>query len=101
MNKVLPVLVLLIILFTIFFLHLGRLPIRLWDESRYAHNAVEMSENGNVIVPCFEGKPETWNMKPPFPIWCEAFLIKIMGETETAIRLPSAIFGFLTSMLLL
>jgi 4-amino-4-deoxy-L-arabinose transferase-like glycosyltransferase len=100
MNKIIPVSVLLIILFTVFFLHLGRLPVRLWDESRYAHNAYEMAENGNLIVPYFEGEPETWNMKPPFPIWCEALFIKLLGPTETAIRLPSAIFGLLTSLLL-
>jgi 4-amino-4-deoxy-L-arabinose transferase-like glycosyltransferase len=100
MNKLFPVSVLIIILFTIFFLHLGRMPIRIWDESRYAFNAYEMAENGNLIIPYYEGKPDTWNMKPPFPIWCMTLCIKIMGPTETAIRLPSAIFGFLTSMLL-
>jgi 4-amino-4-deoxy-L-arabinose transferase-like glycosyltransferase len=101
MTKVIPLTILLIVLYFIFFLHLGRQPIRMWDESRLAHNAYEMSKDGSLIVTHFEGNPEMWNLKPPLMIWCQVFFIKLIGPNETAIRLPSAICGLLTSLLLL
>ena len=70
--------------------------LRLWDESRLAMNALEMSRNGNIIVTHFEGEPDMWNTKPPFLIWLQAISIKIFGINELAIRLPVAIAAFLT-----
>jgi 4-amino-4-deoxy-L-arabinose transferase-like glycosyltransferase len=83
------------------FLHIDRLPIRLWDESRLAYNAYEMHKNGNLLVTHFEGTPDMWNTKPPMMIWCQVFFIKIIGFGELALRLPSAIAGFLTCLALL
>jgi 4-amino-4-deoxy-L-arabinose transferase-like glycosyltransferase len=82
------------------FLHLGKLPIRIWDEARLAMNAYEMAENGNLLVTHFEGKPDMWNTKPPLMIWLQAGFIKILGFNEMALRLPAAIAGFFTCMMM-
>ncbi len=76
--------------------YLGTLPIRLWDESRQAINAFEMYKNGNFIVTYFQGCPDMWNTKPPLLVWLQVALMKVIGANELAIRLPSALAGFLT-----
>ncbi len=82
------------------FLNLGAQPLRVWDESRNAVNAQEMIKDGDFIVPHFRGKPEMWNTKPPLVIWCQVVSIKLFGMTEFAIRLPSAVAGLATCVLL-
>jgi 4-amino-4-deoxy-L-arabinose transferase-like glycosyltransferase len=84
-----------------FFLHLDALPIRIWDESRLAVNAYEMSKNGNYLVTYFGGLPDMWSTKPPLMIWMQQFFIKQFGVGELAVRLPSAIAGFLTALTLM
>lgn len=83
------------------FIHLEKLPIRLWDESRLAINAYEMYHNGNWLVTTFNSTPDLWNTKPPFMIWLQVICMKIFGISELGLRLPSALAGFLTIMLLM
>ena len=83
------------------FLHLEALPIRWWDETRLALNAADMHENGNYLIPQFDGRPDMWNTKPPLMIWLQVLFMKIVGVNELALRLPSAIAGFMTCLLLL
>jgi 4-amino-4-deoxy-L-arabinose transferase-like glycosyltransferase len=92
---------LLAIAFFPIFWHLGRLPIRIWDESRLAMNAYEMYLNGDFLVTYFNGIPDMWNTKPPMLIWLQAGFMKLIGVNELAVRLPSAIAAFLTCGLLL
>ena len=92
---------LLAIAFIPIFWHLGRLPIRIWDESRLAINAYEMFLTGDFIVTYFDGVPDMWNTKPPMLIWFQAGFMKLIGVNELAVRLPSAIAAFLTCALLL
>ncbi|RYD98654.1 MAG: hypothetical protein EOP54_06930 [Sphingobacteriales bacterium] len=75
---------------------LDRMPIRLWDESRLAMNAYEMSRPGNWLVTTFEGAPDMWNTKPPLLIWIQAFFIKILGFGPLALRIPVAIAACIT-----
>lgn len=75
------------------FLHLDTMPLKIWDESRLANNAIEMLENGNWLVPYFDGMPDMWNTKPPLMIWVQVFFMKIWGTNELALRLPSALAG--------
>lgn len=82
------------------FQHLATLPIRLWDESRQAFNVIEMQQNQNYMVTHFEGRPEMWNTKPPLLIWLQLMFVKLLGFGELALRLPSAIAGLLTCLLL-
>lgn len=93
------ILLLLICIMPIFG-HLEDLAIRLYDESRLAQNAYEMSKNGNWLVTFFDGKPDMWNTKPPLMIWLQVIFIKILGYRELSIRLPSALAAFGTVLLI-
>jgi hypothetical protein len=81
------------------FLNLDRWIIREWDEARLAANAIEMAQNHNYLVTHFEGKPDLWNTKPPLLIWMQALGIQIFGIHELAIRLPSALAGMGTILI--
>ncbi len=83
------------------FLELHTPAIHLWDEARYAINAYEMHKNGNYFVPYYEGKPDSWNIKPPLMAWLQVICIKLFGFNEFAVRLPSALAGLLTTVLLM
>jgi len=83
------------------FMHLGSLPIIIWDEARLALNAYEMHLNSNFIVTYFDGQPDMWNTKPPLLIWAQVFCIKLFGVNELAIRLPVAIAAFITAAFLM
>ncbi|MDX1683635.1 MAG: glycosyltransferase family 39 protein [Saprospiraceae bacterium] len=88
------------ILLVQFLIGLDRLPTRLWDESRQAINVIEMIHNENYLVTHFDGQPDLWNTKPPLMIWSQLALSKSIGFSEWSIRLPSAIAGVFTSILI-
>ncbi|HKR06803.1 MAG TPA: glycosyltransferase family 39 protein [Bacteroidia bacterium] len=104
-NKKKELLIVIVLFITVIyfplFLHLERLPIRVWDESRIATSAEEMIENENYIVPYNEGVPEMWSVKPPLLIWMQIVLLKTIGYRELSIRLPSAIAAFLLCLCML
>lgn len=91
----------IIIIYFPYFLGLGDLPIRTWDESRLVANALEMNDNGNYLVTSYNGKPDMWNTKPPLMIWSQVVSLRMFGNEELSFRIPSAIAGFLTCLLLL
>ncbi len=82
------------------FHHLDYLSLRMWDEARRGVNAIEMATNGNFLVTHYDGKPDMFGVKPPFLIWCQVFFIKLLGYNELAIRMPAAIAGLGTLMML-
>lgn len=83
------------------FAHLDALPVRLWDESRLAFNALEMARGeSHPLVPTYGGEPEMWNTKPPLFIWIQALFIRVLGEGELALRLPSGLAALATCLLL-
>lgn len=83
------------------FSHLDSFPIFEWDESRLAVNAVEMHQKGNnLLVPTFDYKPDMWNTKPPLLIWIQVLSIKLLGVSELALRLPSALSAVALCLLL-
>ncbi|MDR2083769.1 MAG: glycosyltransferase family 39 protein [Bacteroidales bacterium] len=92
--------VLLTFCYFFFFNQLGGKTLNLWDESRNAVNALEMSESNNFLVTTYNGKPDKWNTKPPLLIITQSLFIKILGPKELAIRLPSAICTTLTVLFL-
>jgi 4-amino-4-deoxy-L-arabinose transferase-like glycosyltransferase len=94
------VVLLVVVIYFPYFLHLGDLPIHAWDEARLVANASEMIENGNYLVTHFHGNPEMWNTKPPLMIWSQVFFVKLMGNQELSYRMPSALAGFLTCLLI-
>ena len=75
--------------------------LRQWDESRNAVNAIEMMQNHNYLVRYFDGKPEVWEVKPPFLIWLQVISLKVFGLNELAIRFPIILASFLTVFLLI
>ncbi len=83
-----------------FFLFLGRDAIQIWDEARNTLNLYEMYKSGNLLVTTYQGEPDMWNTKPPFFHWIQLIFVNIFGFNEFALRLPSAISGFLTCLVL-
>jgi 4-amino-4-deoxy-L-arabinose transferase-like glycosyltransferase len=80
---------------------LGGVPLLGPDEPRYARVAVEMSRSGDLVTPTLQGQP--WLEKPILYYWLAAGAMKMLGETETAARLPAvaaALLLILTTALL-
>lgn len=90
----------LILIYFPIFLHLEGLAVRIFDESRLAMNALEMSDNGNLLVTHYSGAPDMWNTKPPLMINLQALCIRIFGPGELAIRLPAALAALGTTLML-
>ncbi|HXQ10050.1 MAG TPA: glycosyltransferase family 39 protein [Caulobacteraceae bacterium] len=76
-------------------------PIVLWDESRLAVNALEMSRTGFSLVTTYGFKPDLWNTKPPLLIWLETASIDLLGASEGAFRLPSFLASLATVALVM
>jgi 4-amino-4-deoxy-L-arabinose transferase-like glycosyltransferase len=74
-------------------------PMQLWDESRNANNALEMSRNGHLLVTYFQGTPDHWNTKPPLLIWFMALFLRLGLPPLLAVRLPSIIAATSTILL--
>jgi 4-amino-4-deoxy-L-arabinose transferase-like glycosyltransferase len=71
-------------------------PIVLWDESRLAVNALEMSRRGFSLITTYGFQPDLWNTKPPLLIWLEAGSLRLFGPSEWALRLPSLLAALAT-----
>lgn len=100
-KKILPYILVVTLVAIPLFNNLDTLAIRVWDEARNASNACEMYKNKNWVVTYYEGTPDLWNTKPPLLIWLQVLFMKLIGLGELAVRLPSAIAGFFTCMVLL
>jgi 4-amino-4-deoxy-L-arabinose transferase-like glycosyltransferase len=94
--EILCVLTLLVPAAFILLVNNGSTPMLLWDESRNANNALEMSYNGHWLVTYFNGLPDHWNTKPPLLIWFMALLLRLGLSPLLAVRLPSMIAGIAT-----
>lgn len=91
---------LVLLLYFPLFSHLDVLPIRIWDESRVANNAIEMYSSGDYLVTTYNGEADHWNTKPPLTVWSQVFFMHLVGPNELAVRLPSAIAAFLCCIFL-
>ena len=72
---------------------LGDHGVRLWDETRYGENALQMLQRGDFINYYFDGQMDDWVAKPPLGMWLIALAYKLLGFNEWALRLPSALAG--------
>jgi 4-amino-4-deoxy-L-arabinose transferase-like glycosyltransferase len=70
-------------------LRLGQVPLLGPDEPRYSRVAVEMSRSGDLVTPTLQGVP--WLEKPVLYYWLAAAAFRVLGETETAARLPAVL----------
>jgi 4-amino-4-deoxy-L-arabinose transferase-like glycosyltransferase len=68
------------------------------DEGFYASVAWEMRHSGDWRTPTFLGEP--WFEKPPLLYWLMVGSMRVFGENEFALRLPSALMYALTLLLL-
>ncbi len=80
------------------FLHLGALPMQLYDEARIAVSAQEMLRTHNWLVVQYGGHPDMWSVKPPLMVWLQAMSIHLFGMREWATRLPGALASTCTCL---
>lgn len=83
--------ILIITCFTVFFFRLGSRPLWDIDEATHAVVSKEMILSGDWITPTFNGEP--FYDKPVFHSWLVALSFLLLGFTEFAARLPSAVLG--------
>jgi 4-amino-4-deoxy-L-arabinose transferase-like glycosyltransferase len=91
--------ILLLIALAILLFRNSAVPMQIWDESRNANNAMEMSRNGHLLVTYFHGAPDHWNTKPPLLIWCQDLFLHLGLAPLLAVRLPSILAAMTTVML--
>jgi 4-amino-4-deoxy-L-arabinose transferase-like glycosyltransferase len=70
-------------------LRLGDVPLLGPDEPRYTRVAVEMHRAGEWVTPTLQGEP--WLEKTPLFYWMAGAAFSVLGETETAARMPSVL----------
>jgi 4-amino-4-deoxy-L-arabinose transferase-like glycosyltransferase len=83
------------------YLYLGRLdatPLQRGNEAMYAAPPALMLQNGDYLVPRYRGEP--FLDKPILPFWIVAASYRVLGVSVFAERLPTALAGLLTALLL-
>ncbi|HXY40730.1 MAG TPA: glycosyltransferase family 39 protein, partial [Vicinamibacteria bacterium] len=85
--------ILLALVLALLAFRLGSLPLVGPDEPRYARVAVEMHRAHAWLRPTLAGEP--WLEKPPLYYWLASLSYSVLGETETAARLPSVLAALL------
>jgi len=85
-------LLLLILAGWLFFNHLGQTPLRSWDEAWYAEISRNILKKNHWFLLEWNGLP--YYDHPPLGFWLMAVSFKIFGISEFAARLPSALAGF-------
>ena len=65
----------------------------LWDldEALYASCAREMAQRGDWVVPCYNN--DVFYDKPPLMFWLMMGSFKVLGTTESAARITSALLA--------
>src|SRR3954447_10359888 len=76
-----------------FFLALGRAPLFDVDEGAFSQATMEMFQRGDFLSTYLNGIPRY--DKPILVYWLQAACVLVLGPTEWAFRLPSAICGAL------
>ncbi len=89
---------LLLIFIPPFFYKLGQSSLVSWDEAWYADISHNILKTGDLFNLIWNDKP--FSDKPPGQFWIEALTFKFFGVFEFAARLPSAITGFLSLLLI-
>lgn len=89
--------ILLIVLGTLFFQALGRLPLIDPDEGRYSEIPREMLERGDLVTPMLNHVK--YFEKPPLHYWLNALSFSLFGESEFAARCAGTLCGLLTVLI--
>ncbi len=101
MNNINPLKIQLIIVAltaVIFIPFLGGVHLFDWDEINFAESAREMIVTGDYMTVQINFLP-FWE-KPPIFIWMQVLSMKVFGINEFAARLPNAIAGIITLLVL-
>ncbi len=78
-------------LYALYFAGLGSYPLVDTDEPIYAQFAKEMAAGEGWVTPHYNGR--LWFDKPPLIYWLSGSCIKVLGPSEFACRLPSAVLA--------
>lgn len=93
-----PMVILLVLAGILVFINLGKNHLLPWDEAIYAQISKNMVINNEYIS--MEWAPgKIWYEKPPLGMWFMALSFRILGVSEFAARLPSALFGIGTVLI--
>jgi 4-amino-4-deoxy-L-arabinose transferase-like glycosyltransferase len=68
-----------------------------FDEARVANNALEMWLSGPSVVTTYRGEIDHFNTKPPLLVWLVSGAVAIVGPTEFAVRITSALASVLVA----
>jgi len=96
-TNITPVFFILLLSLPLYF-GLGAVHLFDWDEINFAECAREMIVSGQYLSPMIKFEP-FWE-KPPLFFWLQAASMHMFGITEFAARLPNALFGTATLLLL-
>ncbi len=78
-------------LFALYFAGLGTYPLVDTDEPVYGQVAKEMAAGAGWLTPHYNGG--LWFDKPPLFYWLSGISARLLGPSEFAVRLPSALWG--------
>jgi len=98
-NKSVMFSTILVLSAVLIFTGLGKNHLIPWDEAIYAKVAKNMVVNNEYVVPHWDSLSKGWFEKPPLYMWMVSGLMNLLGFNSWAARLPSAVFGFLTVLL--
>ena len=98
MNRLASYLLIAVVAALLFFHSLGNVPLFDWDEINFAESAREMIETNNYMQVQINYEP-FWE-KPPLFFWMQVAAMKIFGVNEFAARLPNALCGVATLLIL-
>ena len=77
---------------------LGNVHLFDWDEINFAEAAREMIVTGDYLQVRIDFEP--FHEKPPLFIWVQVASMKVFGINDFAARLPNAIIGIITLLIL-
>jgi len=98
MKRVSPYFFIALLGALLFFHSLGKVALFDWDEINFAESAREMIATGNYMQVQINFEP-FWE-KPPLFFWMQSAAMLLLGENEIAARLPNAICGIVTLLVL-
>ncbi len=96
-NKI-PASLLLALFAVLYLIPLQGHPLFIPDETRYAEIPREMVAGGDWVVPRLNGLP--YFEKPVLGYWLSAVSLRVFGENNFAVRLPSAVSTGFTALLI-
>ncbi|MBI3366233.1 glycosyltransferase family 39 protein [Candidatus Roizmanbacteria bacterium] len=82
----------------LFFYHIDYSTLSSWDEGWYASIARDIIRSGSFLQMTWNGQP--YYDHPPMGFWLMAISFKLLGVNEFSARIPSAILGLFTIILI-